>query len=205
MDFEDLRKTHPGSDKGQQWLDRKKDVLPDNMSGMTVLDIGSYNGYYSLLAASRGASVLGIDVPNQWIDRTLYHQHIEKHGFDCKHIELDVYDLDELDEAFDLVLFYDVIYHLEHPLLALKKIFPKVRGSLLLGTYIIDPRFLNIDQSKPIMYFFEPGELTHDQTNVWGPTLGCVEKMLISTGFPVVKMLNYDHKRALFKASKILL
>ena len=86
---------------------------------------------------------------------------------------------------------------------ALRKIVPKVGKTLLLGTYIVDSRFTKVNQSEPLMYFFEPRELIKsDTTNVWGPTTGCVKKMLKVVGFPMVKMLKYDNNRAIFKASK---
>ena len=36
-------------------------AFPEDMTGMTVLDIGCNAGFYSLQLASRGASVTGID------------------------------------------------------------------------------------------------------------------------------------------------
>lgn len=204
MDIVEIKKIMPGAadPRGLFWIERKEEVLPKQMNGMRVLDIGAYNGYYSLLCASRGAKVLSLDVDNQYTNKELYYRYKKLYRLDCEHRELDVYSLDELNEVFDLVIFYDVFYHLDDPMLALRKIFPKVGKTLLLGTYIIGPKFVNVDQNQPLMYFFEPGELRpNDPTNVWGPTTACVEKMLRVVGFSSVKTFNFG-SRAIFKASK---
>ncbi len=205
MDLDHIKTTMPGSGLpgGLLWIERKAEALPQQMAGMTVLDIGAYNGYYSLICASRGAKVLSLDVVNEWRNLELYNEFKDEHQLDCEHKELDVYDLDQLDEVFDLVIFYDVFYHLESPMDALRKIIPKVRRALLLSTYIIDSRFADVDQTQPLMYFFEPRELRKiDPTNIWGPTTACVEKMLKVAGFQAVKMLSYIEDRAIFRATK---
>ena len=184
MDIEQVKMTMPGADApGTPWLNAKQDALPDDMEGMSVLDVGCYNGYYSLYCASRGARVQSLDVSNEYRNLDPYHSFIEENGLDCKFRELSVYDLDELDEVFDLVIFYDVLYHLENPMEALRRLLPRVGKSFVMSTYIIDSRFAAVDQTVPMMYCFEPGELTrHDPTNVWGPTVSCVTKMLRVAG-----------------------
>ena len=204
MEINQIKRMMPGSldPRGLSWIEKKEDVLPKEMSGMSVLDIGAFNGYYSLICASRGAKVLSLDVDNVYSNRGPYNQCKELYNLDCEFRELDVCDLDELEGSFDLVLYYDVFYHLDDPMLALRKVFPKVGETLLLGTYIIGPKFVDVDQREPLMYLFEPGELRpNDPTNVWGPTIACVEKMLKIVGFRSVETFNYG-SRAIFKASK---
>src|SRR5438874_4689138 len=74
-----------------------KHAVPDDLSGRTVLDVGCNAGFYSIEMKKRGADrVVGIDSD-----------------------DVCVYDVAELGEKFDLVIFMGVLYHLRHPLLAL--------------------------------------------------------------------------------------
>lgn len=198
MKLEHLKYTMPGGKEAKSWLERKEDALPEQLDGKTVLDVGCFNGYYSILAATRGATVLSIDEFNDAADYSMYDVHKEALGLDCRRMFLNVYDLDEVAQKFDLVLFYDVFYHLENPMLALRKLFPKVKDTLLLSTCIID-------KDSPSMYFFEPGEMAgemerHPHANFWSPTISCVEKMLNVVGFKGVEMLNCADNRAIFRA-----
>src|SRR3990172_3125756 len=98
--------------------------FPANLSGLTVLDVGAWDGFFSFEAERRGATrVLATD----------YHAWGgdgwgTKAGFDLAHRalgskvgsrQIDVLDLSpETVGVFDLVLFLGVLYHMKHPLLA---------------------------------------------------------------------------------------
>src|SRR5690606_11035914 len=55
----------------------------------------------------------------------------EMAGVDVEFRELSVYDVAELGERFDVVLFMGVLYHLRHPLLALDLIHEHAARDLL--------------------------------------------------------------------------
>ena len=58
---------------------------------------------------------------------------------------MNVYDVDSIEETFDIALLFGVYYHLENPVLAFQKIFPKINDSLFLSGHIIE-------SEEPIMY-----------------------------------------------------
>ena len=50
-----------------------KDAIPQDLTGMTVLDVGCNGGFYSIEMKRRGASrVLGIDHDEQYLDQARY-------------------------------------------------------------------------------------------------------------------------------------
>ncbi len=191
---------------GQQpegYLEWKLKCIPKDLSGKSFLDIGSNEGYFSFKAEEWGAKkVLAIDSHQaSWVKKNF---EVVKEILDskCEFLEMSVYDIDKL-ENFDVVFCMDVYYHLEDPIMALRKIFSKVNDYLIFGGYIIDEKFLKIDDDKPVMYLFKPYELNPvDATNVWGATTGCLIKMLELVGFKKVEVLGKFHGRAIFKAYK---
>ena len=65
-------------------------------------------------------------------------------GLKIEFVQLSVYDLAELGEKFDVVLFLGVFYHLRHPLLALDIIHEHVAKDLL---------FIPINDERITRYF----------------------------------------------------
>jgi tRNA (mo5U34)-methyltransferase len=113
---------------------------------------------------------------------------------------MSVYELPALGEAFDLVLFMGVLYHLRHPLLALDILHEHVCRDLLVFQSMLrgsaesahvesDYRFSESDQFEddayPRMYFVEH-KYAGDPTNWWIPNRSCAEGMLRSAGFDIV-------------------
>ena len=173
-------------------------ALPADLSGMSVLDIGCNGGFYSLQLKRRGASrVLGVDVDNQYLNQARFAAQV----LDLE-VELEkrsVYDVDNIEGQFDLVLFMGVFYHLRYPLYALDKIIKKVRGKLVFQTMVRgaltspelndDYHFWNKEifsrPDFPVMHFIEK-KYAGDPTNWWIPNHGAVEAMLRSSGLEIV-------------------
>ena len=103
-------------------------------------------------------------------------------GVDSKHLDV----LDHLPErvgSFDLVLFLGVLYHMQHPLLALQRDYSVTRDQLILETHLD-----LLDCEKPAMAFYPGNELNGDETNWWGPNVAAVEGMLKTAGFSRVEV-----------------
>src|ERR671932_262566 len=93
-------------------------AIPEDLTGMSVLDIGCNGGFYSIEMKRRGAArVLGVDHDSQYLDQARFAAKVL--GFDIEFRTLSVYELPSLKERFDLVLFMGVFYHLRNPLHAL--------------------------------------------------------------------------------------
>jgi tRNA (mo5U34)-methyltransferase len=171
-------------------------VLPRDMTGLRVLDIGCNAGFYSIAVARRGAQVLGIDVDPHYLRQAQWAR--EQFEIGPKQLSLrqmQVYELARLEDTFDVVLFLGVLYHLRYPLLALDIVSRRVGDLLILqtltmpGEAAVDPppnlglagRGRLLDPEWPKMAFIEL-QLEGDATNWWAPNRACVEAMLRSCG-----------------------
>jgi tRNA (mo5U34)-methyltransferase len=174
------------------WSDPKKDKLPyfglpDDMSGMRVLDIGCAEGFFSFEAERRGArEVIAIDSFPDSVRRF----NVCRNALDSKAIAYltSVYDLSARSfGTFDLVMFFGVLYHLRHPLLALETIYGICAGTLLLQTANFEDAALgNIAAAQFHPFGIESGPLERrslDPTVFWIPNTACVKDMLRHVGF----------------------
>ncbi|HEX5176804.1 MAG TPA: methyltransferase domain-containing protein, partial [Chthoniobacteraceae bacterium] len=124
----------------------------------------------------------------------------ELQGMEIELRQLSVYDVAQLGDRFDFVLFMGVFYHLRHPLLALDLIHEHVtkdlfifqsmqRGSDRATPVARDYEFSETAQFArpdfPRMFFIEH-RYAHDPTNWWIPNRAAVEAMLRSAGFEIV-------------------
>jgi tRNA (mo5U34)-methyltransferase len=158
--------------------------LPADLTGLSVLDVGAWDGFFAFEAERRGARrVLAVDSfcwngPG-WgtkagfdLARRVLRSHVEEK-------EIEVVDLSpETVGVFDLVLFLGVLYHLTDPLRALQSIFSVTGSHLILETHI-DTRAY----PYPAMRFYPKAELSGDPTSFWGPNPDAVEAMLRWVGF----------------------
>jgi tRNA (mo5U34)-methyltransferase len=172
-------------------------AFPRDMAGKTVLDIGCNAGFYSLQLHARGARVTGIEHDPHYLAQARFAAEVL--GADIDYRQLDVYDVDQLGQQFDYVLFMGVLYHLRYPLYALDKVAKLPREKLIFqsmlrgsadtsmqieGDYPITEREIFNDPRYPAMYFIE-NRYAGDPTNWWSPNTACMEAMLRSSGLRI--------------------
>lgn len=172
--------------------------LPQDLAGWRVLDIGCNAGFYSFALAARGAEVLGIDSDPHYLEQARWAAEILGETR-VRFRQAGVYEVLELGERFDLVLFMGVFYHLRHPLLALDllaALAPRtlVFQTLTFGDETVAPQaredfdFAQRDRlgapGWPQMAFIE-GRFADDPTNWWVPNHAAVEALLRDCGFRV--------------------
>jgi tRNA (mo5U34)-methyltransferase len=176
-------------------------VIPADLSGKSVLDIGCNAGFYSFEMKRRGASrVLGIDHDPRYLEQARFAAGV----LGLRDIEFrrgEVWDVGALGERFDLVIFMGVLYHLRHPLLALDLIHEHVAGDLLLfqslqagtrGMFRPEPDyefFAGLEEFDrpdwPRLHFIEQ-RYAGDPTNWWVPNEAASAAMLRSAGFEIL-------------------
>jgi tRNA (mo5U34)-methyltransferase len=89
-------------------------VIPDNLQGKTVLDIGCNAGFYAMEMKRRGAErVLGLDTDDEYLAQAKFAAEVT--GLKIEFRKMSAYDVGQLGEKFDLVIFMGVLYHLRHP------------------------------------------------------------------------------------------
>ena len=174
--------------------------IPADLSGRTVLDIGCNAGFYSIEMKRRGADrVVGIDFDDRYLEQARFAAEVK--GVDIEFSKLSVYDVAELGETFDVVLFMGVLYHLRHPLLALDLIHDHVAGDLMIyqsmqrgsaedypirADYDFFEQAHFADPAYPKLHFIEH-EYAGDWTNWWAPNAACSAAMLRSAGFEILE------------------
>ena len=179
---------------------RFEHAIPEDLTGKSVLDIGCNAGFYSIEMKRRGADrVLGVDFDDRYLDQARFAAEVK--GANIEFRKLSVYDVAQLGERFDVVLFMGVLYHLRHPLLALDLIHDHVAQDLLIfqsmqrGSNDITPVRADYgffedghfnDPAYPKMHFIEQ-RYSGDWTNWWAPNAACSAAMLRSAGFEILE------------------
>jgi tRNA (mo5U34)-methyltransferase len=175
-----------------------KHVVPDDLGGRSVLDIGCNAGFYALEMKRRNAGrVLGIDSDPRYLAQARFAA--DHFGLDVEFEEMSVYEVSKLQETFDLVIFMGVLYHLRHPLLALDLLYEHVVGDLMLfqclqrGDERVAPLEGDYDFSEWSVFeqpdfpklFFVEDRYAADPTNWFIPNKAAIEAMLRSSGFVI--------------------
>lgn len=177
---------------------RFADALPADLRGRTVLDIGCNAGFYAMEMKKRGADrVVAVDSDPRYLAQARLAADV--HGLDIEFQNLTVYDVGDLRETFDLVLFMGVFYHLRHPLLALDRIREHVARDILIfqsmlrgsedvfrpeADYAFAEGRVFDEPGFPRMHFIEHN-YAGDPTNWWIPNRAAVEALLRSAGFTI--------------------
>lgn len=172
--------------------------LPEDLAGWRVLDIGCNAGFYTFQLASRGATVVGLDVDEHYLKQARWAAGVFGLEDRVSFRRGQVYDLAHSEERFDLVLFMGVFYHLRYPLLALDIVAEKVDRLMVFQTLTMPgmevaepPADMPINDREamtgpgwPKMAFIEH-RLANDPTNWWAPNHAAVEAMLRTSGMRV--------------------
>jgi tRNA (mo5U34)-methyltransferase len=172
----------PGTSNVAFLLERAN--LPSDLTGKTVLDIGTTNGGCAFEAERRGAArVVAVDIasPSHFGFAAIR----EFLGSRVEFLQGSIYELPSvLKESFDFVLFLGVFYHLRHPLLALDQLRLLSRGDVFIEGEISD-HLLKERASEAYVRFYRGAELCGDSSNWFVPTLAALQDWIASSGFDV--------------------
>eukprot|EP00435_Cladocopium_sp_Y103_P074404 s88_g48.t1 len=114
----------------------------DTFSGAKILDIGSWTGSTTYALASLGAShIVSVE---EAVKYSLFTQYVsDSYQLPVQTISRSLYELEvqEMQEAFDIVYFPGVLYHLSDPMMALRILYNrlKVGGIIIVETMIPMP------------------------------------------------------------------
>jgi tRNA (mo5U34)-methyltransferase len=170
-------------------------VLPQDFSGMSVLDVGTFDGFYAFLAEARGAErVVAVD-NEQYRDWVLARWGVELEGgagfrtiaellgSQVEYQRLDAFDLDLLHEQFDLVFCFGILHRVESPLGLLAVLRRRLAdgGCVLLETYgVANPDL----EREAAVHVWKPGEVyARDDYVYWGFTDRSLARLAGHAGF----------------------
>lgn len=186
----------PTDNPRQRWLDLAA-ALQEDVAGLRVLDAGCLDGYFSIRLAERGArEVVALDVWSEAIERlTLVKERLRLDR--VTPVRGSVYDLDpETIGRFDVAIMIDVLYALDHPLLALQRL-AAVTDCLYVSSTAIrgtEARYLELRNSSG---------LHGTQSRYWVPTQACFAAMLEAVGFDDLTVAEtIDPNHLIFRASR---
>jgi tRNA (mo5U34)-methyltransferase len=175
--------------------------LPEDLSGLRALDVGSYDGFWALELERRGAEVTAVDIatssdvdlPPAARERLSergwevpmgerFARARERTGSRIRVLTASVYDLDPDDLGrFDLVHAGDLLVHLRDPLLALQRLRAVTAGQALLSD-CYDPSLRGRDSVRYLGGW--------RWATWWLPSLPALVQMVADAGFTDVELVT---------------
>jgi len=180
---------------GLQTLDQLRSRLawfpiPRDLTGKRVLDIGAWDGWFSFEMEKRGAQVVAIDSAEHTRFRVAHELLRSRVDYQIGDIcRLSARDLGR----FDIVLFFGVLYHLKHPLLALETVCGLATEMAFVESFVTDDG--SDLAAPPLMEFYETTELRGQFDNWVGPNSSCLLAFCRTAGFASVRLESViDHR-----------
>src|SRR5882762_1639480 len=181
-------------------------LLPSDLSGKTLLDVGCNAGFYAFEAKRRGAKhVLGVDGQRQHVRQGLFVRKVL--GLDVEFRRLNVYELNPRTVGqFDITLALGLLYHLKHPILALENLYQVTKELLIIETAIMPPErtpksFVHPLGDKQMLLHAlalveNPAEAKEQVFNWFLPGVEALKALLRTTGFTEVEVIEVKEERA---------
>ena len=156
-----------------------KSEIPANLTGKSVIDIGTTNGAAAFECYARGASkVLAVDI----CDPEVFGFNKIKNylGYEVEFLQSSVYDLPAnlMGETYDYVIFWGVLYHLRHPALGLDAVYQISRNFVSIETAVNEKTGSTFD-------FYKGSEFNNDASNWWVPSVSGASELIASAGFNI--------------------
>jgi tRNA (mo5U34)-methyltransferase len=176
----------PGESDTARGLPRLR--LPERLDGLSVLDIGAWDGFYSFEAKRRGAArVLATDSYSWtgpgWGTKAGFLLAREALGLEVDDLDIDVMELSpERIGRFDVVLLLGVLYHLKDPISAIERA-AAVTERLLVVETVTNLAWMPV----PAARLFVGTELNDDDTNWWAMNPPALQALLRRVGFREVE------------------
>src|SRR3954468_25069750 len=186
--------------------------LPGDLTGRSVLDVGSNGGFYCVEAKRRGAQrVLGVDGQRQHVRQALFVRKVL--GLDLEFRRFSVYDLEPATVGvFDITLALGLVYHLKHLVFALERLYDVTKELLIVETAIIPPEqtpesFVQElgeirQRLHPLFYADNPPEAKEQVYNWFLPSPDALRALLLNTGFAEATVFNVTRDRAVLVCRK---
>lgn len=179
----------PGRSWQHLWEPSARFLEESDLCGKTVLEIGSWDGYFGFRAETLGAAaVMATDI-KPWETFFLAREIL---GSKVEFRIASIYTLREQFEieSFDVVLCYGVYYHLLHPMLGFVNANHVLKPG---GSLLLEGAYYRRHEQESLVYFSHGADnlMPHDPTYCTCPTLKALENMLHASHFEVARMNAY--------------
>jgi tRNA (mo5U34)-methyltransferase len=188
-------------------------ALPADLSGKRVLDVGTFDGFYAFLAEARAAArVTAVDNEQyrEWVRARWgveleggqgFRAIAELLGSTVEYRRLDAFDLDRLDEPFDVIFCFGILHRVENPVGLLRVLRRRLaqEGQVLVETHGVTHSELEGGAGVQVV---APGEVyARDEFVYWGFTAESLARLARRAGFAGFETLDAptidDHPRLL--------
>lgn len=189
-------------------------LLPHDLSGKTLLDVGCNAGFYAFEAKRRSAQrVLGVDGQRQHVRQGLFVRKVL--GLEVEFRRLNVYELSPRSVGqFDITLALGLLYHLKHPILALENLYQVTKELLVIETAVMPANQTptsfgySFDAGggeatlHPLVYVENSPEAKEQVYNWFLPGVNALMAMLRNVGFVDVELIEEKSDRAIVVCRK---
>jgi len=152
--YAEMNRSKYGLKAAGEWHDLKK-VLPD-FTNKTVLDLGCGYGWHCRYAADHGAKqVLGIDDS----DKMIQQAQIMTKNENIQYKTMDIFDLDQLEQKFDIIISSLAIHYIKNYTELIQKIYQQLNNGASFVMSVEHPIFTA--QGTEQWVEDEEGEISH--------------------------------------------
>lgn len=185
----------------------KRFGIPEDLCDKWILDVGAYDGYFSFLAAARGANVVAIDLMQPCSNQSHLSDGfllarkalggMEKVSFFRKDFVNYAGYVHEDFYPYDIVFYFGVLYHVDNPIEHLAALRDVTREYALIETAVFRPVWHDDDD----VWKFKPGH-AGDPTNKWYGTPKAILNACLHVGFRHAEVIfeTPDKQRVTIKA-----
>jgi 2-polyprenyl-3-methyl-5-hydroxy-6-metoxy-1,4-benzoquinol methylase len=167
-------------------------VLPKDLAGVRVMDVGCWSGSVSLLLAAMGANVVGIEEVRKYIDCLNYLKFaFALTNLEARNLSLFECDTEDLADSFDYVLFAGVLYHVTDPVIALRTAYNCLKdgGTCIVETAIQHSKEQTLSYEGPgVTFDGDRRALSRSGWNWFLPSPSTLRQMMADTGFVDVRL-----------------
>jgi len=174
--------------KSEDLLARERAAIlgPLVLENRSVLDVGSWNGYFAFEAKRAGAARVIASDSLCWNLPAFRGRETFDLARECLDLDIDTMVIDPTElpgdlAPVDVVLFLGVFYHMHDPIAVLKN-----TASLAREVLVIETHQDLLDLDRPGMAFYPRDTLNGDPSNWWGPNPECMFELLESIGWTQV-------------------
>lgn len=152
----------------------------DRFAGRSVLDVGTFDGFYSFVAEMHGARrVVAVDNEQytDWVNARFgvtleggagFRAIANLTGSQVEYRRMDALDIRELDELFDITLCFGILHRVTDPVAMLQALADRLSPS---GEILLEAYGSRLNPDAPALEVHEPGDVyARDDFVYWGFT-----------------------------------